>query len=309
MLRPHSADLVSIFCHYCKQGGADGAGAGWRSMDEVEWAQMTREVEAGPAPAAANGGGNGGGNGSVGGGASYGAALVASARVFAHVRGPRAKDIGMVKFFQALLTYAPLPCYTPLPCYAPLLCYQALLTYAFVRHNPWHDPAAEAAEAPPTGAEVVPMPVALHALLQGALLPRARRDESLALRKAYSGDKKLQSLLAERHGGFAQLYSDAGGVLVAGSAGGASVSLAGFLGICTKRGLLGEKSLRNTSEGVTPPPDGRKKHFKVALSKPQLLASFLDSQVAQTPKPKPYTGSIPNPPSLKLYAGSLTVEA
>ena len=31
----------------------------------------------------------------------YGAALVASARVFAHVRGARAKDIGMPKFFQA----------------------------------------------------------------------------------------------------------------------------------------------------------------------------------------------------------------
>ena len=48
-LRPHCADLVSVFCNYCKQGGADGAGAGWRSMDEAEWAQLIREVEA-PGP-------------------------------------------------------------------------------------------------------------------------------------------------------------------------------------------------------------------------------------------------------------------
>ena len=26
-LRPHCADLVSVFCNYCKQGGADGAAA------------------------------------------------------------------------------------------------------------------------------------------------------------------------------------------------------------------------------------------------------------------------------------------
>ena len=124
VLRPHCADLVSVFCHYCKQGGADGAGAGWRSMDEAEWAQMIREVEApsptAPAapsddapslppalargaslpPALARGASL---PPALAGGASYGAALVASARVFVHVRGARAKDIGMPKFFQAWL--------------------------------------------------------------------------------------------------------------------------------------------------------------------------------------------------------------
>ena len=178
---------------------------------------------------------------------------------------------------------------------------QALLSYAFVRSNPWHDPAAEAATAPPAGTEMVPLPVAVKLLLQGALLPRAQRDESLALRKAYACEKRLQQLLAEQHKGFAQLYADAGGVLVAGGAGGAggaSVSLAGFLGVCTKRGLLGEKSLRNTAVGVTPPPDGRKKHFKVSLSKAQLLAAFLDSQAVTLPKAT--TATTPPPPPSAL---------
>ena len=104
VLRPHCADLVSVFCHYCKQGGADGAGAGWRSMDEAEWAQLIREVEApGPAPAAASSDDAPSLPPASAGGASYGAALVASARVFAHVRGARAKDIGVAKFFQARL--------------------------------------------------------------------------------------------------------------------------------------------------------------------------------------------------------------
>ena len=102
VLRPHCADLVSVFCHYCKQGGADGAGAGWRSMDEAEWAQLIREVEApGPAAPAASSDDAPSLPPASAGGASYGAALVASARVFAHVRGARAKDIGMAKFFQA----------------------------------------------------------------------------------------------------------------------------------------------------------------------------------------------------------------
>ena len=178
---------------------------------------------------------------------------------------------------------------------------QALLSYAFVRSNPWHDPAAEAAAPPPAGAEVVPLPAALHRLLQDALLPRAKRDESLALRRAYASDERLQQLLAERHKPLAQLYADAGGVLVAASgAGGASVSLAGFLGVCTKRGLLGEKTLRNTAVGVTPPPDGRKKHFKVSLSKAQLLASFLDSQAVTLPKATS-AASAPPPPSALAF--------
>ena len=116
---------------------------------------------------------------------------------------------------------------------------------------------------------------------------------ALAL-KAYACDKKLQQLLAEQHKGFAQLFADAGGVLVAPSgAGGASVSLAGFLGVCTKRGLLGERTLRNTAVGVTPPPDGRKKHFKVSLSKTKTLTITLTRILALAlaltlnPNPRP----------------------
>ena len=75
-------------------------------MDEAEWAQLIREVETpSPAPPAAPSDDAPSLPPALAGGASYGAnygaALVASARVFAHVRGSRAKDIGMPKFFQA----------------------------------------------------------------------------------------------------------------------------------------------------------------------------------------------------------------
>jgi hypothetical protein len=71
-------------------------------MDEAEWAQLIREVETpSPAPPATPSDDAPSLPPALAGGASYGAALVASARVFAHVRGSRAKDIGMPKFFQA----------------------------------------------------------------------------------------------------------------------------------------------------------------------------------------------------------------
>ena len=202
LLHASYAELLSVFCHYCKQGGADGAGVGWRSMDEAEWSAMVRDLEAGDHAPPARGG--------------RGAVTIASSRVFAHVRGPKAKDIGLVKYFQLVATYA------------------------FVRYNMWFDPAAAAAAHAASSAdgdtpqllesrgdEIVPLPMALRSLLQAQLLPYARRDEALDLRKEIYSDRQLRELLGQQTQTVQSLFVEAGGTLPppGGGAVGAKVSL------------------------------------------------------------------------------------
>jgi hypothetical protein len=44
ILQKNFADLVSIFCFYAKQGGADAGGAGWRSLDDGEFEGMLDDL-------------------------------------------------------------------------------------------------------------------------------------------------------------------------------------------------------------------------------------------------------------------------
>ena len=40
ILHSSFTELVSVFYHYCKQGGIDETGSGWSSMDAEEWISM-----------------------------------------------------------------------------------------------------------------------------------------------------------------------------------------------------------------------------------------------------------------------------
>ena len=62
------------------------------------------------------------------------------------------------------------------------------------------------------------------------MLPRARRDESLAARKEYARDETLQQLLEEQSHALAKLFKEAGGT-DDGAKGGARVSLTRFMAV------------------------------------------------------------------------------
>ena len=182
----------------------------------------------------------------------------------------KAKELGLVTFFQCIVTYA------------------------FVRFNPAHLPQLEAAAAadggaaggaeaaaegeepaaPPPPADLVPVPSALRTLIQEYCLPHGKRDEALALRKTMMFDAELQTLLTDEKPALEALFHNSGGVI-----GGVGVSFGRLMTFLSERGMVTELKVRNTAVGVLSDAEmSKKKFFRLKLTKDMIHMCYLDSQ-------------------------------